>query len=130
MGRPMRWGVVVLATAVVFGACFALVRVDPFGWLPRNNSDAVAVAAALAGAVAAAALAAGSWWAGGPGRSRRSVRISGVADRGGRLYQTGWGEGEEDVDLTGRADRRGHLDQDRAGRSGTARRGRDGSGGA
>ncbi|MFJ3201654.1 hypothetical protein [Streptomyces sp. NPDC086989] len=64
MSRPLRWVVVVVGSAVVFFVCFGLARADPFGWLPQEDSDAVAVAAGFAGAMTAALGLAGGWWAG------------------------------------------------------------------
>lgn len=124
MGRPARWGAVVVATAVMFGVCFALAKEDPFGWLPEKD------AGAFAGAVAAAVVACGSWWAGGSDRPRRSVVIRGEADRRGEVLQRGWGAGEENVDLNGRADRGARVVQDREDSGSATPPDRSGQGGA
>ncbi|MFF8430549.1 hypothetical protein ACF07Y_36500 [Streptomyces sp. NPDC016566] len=91
MGRFMKWGVVVLAAAVVFTVAYGVARLDPLDWLPQKDSDAVAVAAAFAGVVAAAVVAAGGWWASdagaGRGTSSGSVRQRARASDRARIVQ-------------------------------------------
>lgn len=100
MSRPLRWVVVLVGSAVVFFVCFKLAQVDPFGWLPEKDSDAVAVAAGFAGAMTAAVGLAGGWWAGmapvpptvpvaAPVTPERSVRQKAEASGTSQISQAG-----------------------------------------
>ncbi|MEU9108213.1 hypothetical protein AB0D54_28570 [Streptomyces xanthophaeus] len=133
MSRTVRWIVVVLGAVVVFGGCFWLGRIDPFGWVPDKDSDAIAVAGVFAGAMTTIALAAGGAWAaaGAPATPPAPpitppppappapqapgtpyTRQVAKADRKGKITQVGAGGGaSEQTDQHAEADRRAEVEQ-------------------
>ncbi|MGW9375254.1 hypothetical protein ACWGVR_35165 [Streptomyces xanthophaeus] len=130
MSRTVRWIVVVVGAVVLFGGCFWLGRIDPFGWVPDKDSDEIAAAGVFAATMTTIALGAGAAWAtaGAPATppavppppappapqapGTPYTRQVAKADRKGKITQVGAGGGaSEQTDQHAEADRRAEVEQ-------------------
>ncbi|WP_272259815.1 hypothetical protein [Streptomyces xanthophaeus] len=130
MSRTVRWIVVVVGAVVLFGGCFWLGRIDPFGWVPDRDSDEIAAAGVFAATMTTIALGAGAAWAtaGAPATppavppppappapqapGTPYTRQVAKADRKGKITQVGAGGGaSEQTDQHAEADRRAEVEQ-------------------